>query len=158
MTQTALAVAVGIDRTTLNHIERERRSDVSISQLFKFAEALRTEPVYLLSPRLDDARIEITAGGRTLTPRETRRWVRGEPPVEVSAERSLDWFLALPRDEQLELLGDMAASGLTPLGAELTAPDRAARVGAAMEALDQAIADRQERGAAPRKLRARKEE
>ncbi len=157
MSQTELARQVGIDRTTLNKIERESRSDVSISQLFRFAEALHTSPIYLLTPRLDDARVQITEYGRVLAAAEFRQWLRGEPPAEGTPETRLAWFLALPRDEQVGLLRRQQTAGMDPLVVAVMAEEIDARSAAAEEALDQLIKQKQEAGAAPRKLRSRKE-
>lgn len=57
LSQAELAKRIGVDRTTLNKIENGSRADVSISQLFAFAEALGVAPVHLLTPRRLDSEI-----------------------------------------------------------------------------------------------------
>ena len=156
MSQSELARRVGIDRTTLNKIERETRGDVSISQLFTFADVLETAPVYLLTPRLEDHRIQLTKDGRELTARDARAWIRGEMP-KGSSTQQLNWFLALPRDEQLALIEEAETAGLSPLTAALMSEETTARVKARAETIDRLVASLQKSGAAPRKLRSRKE-
>jgi len=142
LSQTELARRVPIDRTTLNKIERGKRSDVAISQLFAFAEALEVAPVHLLSPRQTDEAVELTVGGRVVSGREAREWVRGIQPQFESGEEFAAWLLTLPRDEQLQFLIDhdpeMAATAASPLARALV--DREAfadRVRTTALALDQ---------------------
>jgi transcriptional regulator with XRE-family HTH domain len=139
LTQTELARRVNIDRTTLNKIERGARGDVSISQLFAFAEALEIAPVYLISPRRTDENVEL--GGRTVSGREARAWVRGTPPPPSSGEQLAEWLLTLPQDEQLDWLIDhdpeIAATASSPLARMLV--DRkafAARIQQTVKTLD----------------------
>jgi transcriptional regulator with XRE-family HTH domain len=104
-TQAELARKLSIDRTTLNKIEAGTRGDVSISQLFAFAEALDIAPVYLISPHRNAERVELTVGGRVISGREARAWVRGQgPPMTGSGKDLAEWLLTLPQDELLEWL------------------------------------------------------
>jgi transcriptional regulator with XRE-family HTH domain len=82
-TQGQLAERARVDRTTINKIEKGVRSDVSISQLFWFADVLATSPIHLLTPTDPDVDIELSPGGRRITAVEARNWLRGFPPPGV---------------------------------------------------------------------------
>src|SRR5438045_2973681 len=100
--QWELADRLNIDRTTLNKIEQGSRGDIKISQLFEFAKALDIAPVYLLTPRLEDAGVVLTPGSKPMRPRDARKWIRGEV-----VRRGVDfagWLLDLPQDEQRIIL------------------------------------------------------
>jgi transcriptional regulator with XRE-family HTH domain len=99
--QREAAERLAVDRTTLNKIEMGSRGDVSISQLFTFANVLGIAPVHLLTPRADDLDVEITRGGPVMSPSDARRWIRGALPEGADP---LEWLLDLPRDEQREHL------------------------------------------------------
>jgi transcriptional regulator with XRE-family HTH domain len=113
-TQTELARRMHLERTTLNKIERGSRSDVSISQLFAFAEALEVAPIRLLTPRVAGERVEMTPGGRVLPAVEARLWIRGVPPALETPEEMTAWILTLPQDEQVELLTRAAMTQQRP--------------------------------------------
>lgn len=135
MKQGELADRLRVDRTTVNKIEQGHRGDVAISQLFAFAEALGTSPIYLLTPRADDEQVELSPGGRTLSAAETRGWVRGVPAPGVDL---LDFALDMPRDEQRLFLGALLARdvGSDPILRELAAtPERVEAAAAALEQL-----------------------
>jgi hypothetical protein len=83
---------------------------VSLSQLFAFAEALGTAPIYLLAPAADDAQIELTAGGRIVSAEEARNWIRGVPPADAD---QLEFFLDLPRSEQRHIMRRILRGTLT---------------------------------------------
>jgi transcriptional regulator with XRE-family HTH domain len=105
LSQGELAKLVKIDRTTLNKIERGSRGDVSISQLFAFAAALRISPLYLVTPRDGSEPLDV-APGLGLSAAEARDWIRGAP---LPGTDPLEYFLDLPREEQrlfLEQLQD----------------------------------------------------
>jgi transcriptional regulator with XRE-family HTH domain len=106
--QRELAERAHVDRTTVNKIEQGGRSDVSISQLFTFAEVLDTSPINLLTPGVATAQIEVSAGGRVLSGLEARRWIRGDAPAPDADP--LDYFLDLPIDEQRDIIGSFVAS------------------------------------------------
>lgn len=100
-TQAELARRLYVDRTTVNKIEKGTRGDVTIRQLFAFADALGTSPVYLLTPGEDEANVEITERGRVVTATEARGWIRGLPAAGADP---LDFFLDLPKSEQRSIL------------------------------------------------------
>src|SRR5262249_35446097 len=96
--QAEAAKQLGVERTTLNKIERGVRSDVRVSQLFEFALTLKTNPVHLLTPRQDgQSDVQLAVGGPVLSPQDARSWIRGAPLPGVN---QLEWLLNLPRDEQ----------------------------------------------------------
>ncbi len=99
LTQAELGRRAGFDRTTINKIERGSRGDVTISQLFTFAEALGTSPIYLLTPNDPDVTVQLAPGGRALSGWEARAWIRGTPPLGKKAD--LPFFKDLPQDEVL---------------------------------------------------------
>jgi transcriptional regulator with XRE-family HTH domain len=99
--QGELAKLMGIDRTTLNKIERGSRGDVSITQLFAFAAALRISPLYLLTPADGSEPVDVTTDLR-LSAAEARGWIRGLLPLPGTDP--IDYFLDLPRDEQRAVL------------------------------------------------------
>ena len=80
--QRELAERAHVDRTTVNKIEQGVRNDVSISQLFAFAEVLGTTPINLLTP-VNLHQIEISPGGRVLGGLKTRGWIRGVPDPDA---------------------------------------------------------------------------
>jgi hypothetical protein len=83
---------------------------VSLSQLFAFAEALGTAPIYLLTPSADDSQIELTSGGRIVSADEARNWIRGVPPDDAD---QLEFFLDLPTSEQRHILRRILRTSLT---------------------------------------------
>jgi transcriptional regulator with XRE-family HTH domain len=133
--QGELAKLVRIDRTTLNKIERGSRGDVSITQLFSFAAALRISPLFLVTPHDGSEPLSVTPT-LELTAAEARAWIRGGPLPGADVD-PLDYFLDLPRDEQRHLLALElrrqrpisplleAASGLPPVADEELVPDEA---------------------------------
>lgn len=117
LSQAELARRLSLDRTTISHIESGKRSDVSISQLFAFADALGLAPVYLLSPRRVDAQVRLTPFGEPVSGSDARDWIRGKAPA--SPNELAAWLLALPQDEQLEFLvendPEIAATADSPI-------------------------------------------
>jgi transcriptional regulator with XRE-family HTH domain len=97
LSQGELADRLHLHRTTVNKIESGALGDVSISQLFAFAEGLGTSPIYLLTPGDEGPDLELTTGGRVVDANAARDWIRGSPPPETDA---LEFFLDLPRSEQ----------------------------------------------------------
>jgi hypothetical protein len=85
----------------VNKIEQGVRNDVSISQLFAFAEVLGTTPINLLTPGEADAEVEISPGGRVLDALQARGWIRGVPDPDAD---ELDYFFDLPVDEQRAII------------------------------------------------------
>ena len=103
--QGELAKLVSIDRTSVNKIERGTRGDVSLSQLFKFAHALRISPLYLLTPsEADGSPVDLVPGESPMAPAAARAWIRG---AALPGADPVDYFLDLPRDEQRLVLQGM---------------------------------------------------
>lgn len=110
LSQGELADRLHLHRTTINKIESGTLGDVSLSQLFAFAEALGTAPIYLLTPSADDSQIELTSGGRIVSADEARNWIRGVPPDDAD---QLEFFLDLPTSEQRHILRRILRTSLT---------------------------------------------
>ena len=99
-----------MQRTEANKIEKGVRSDVSISQLFQFAEVLGTAPVNLLTPGSPEPTIELSPGGRVVTGADARAWIRGtQPHPDVD---QIEYFFDLPVDEQREAIRRSAGDDL----------------------------------------------
>jgi len=130
--QSELARRLNIDRTTLNKIERGVRGDVSISQLFTFADVLHISPTHLLTPRAADGEVQLTPG-RRMGAADARLWIRGSLPL--SGDDPLEWFLDLPRDEQRTVLESSLTAGMNDLYRALMSDDITERVDAVMKAL-----------------------
>jgi transcriptional regulator with XRE-family HTH domain len=105
--QREFAERAHVDRTTVNKIEQGKRNDVSISQLFAFADVLGTTPINLLTPTDPNADVEVSPGGRVLGGLAARDWIRGVPSPHADP---LEYFFDLPSDEQRELIGRIVLS------------------------------------------------
>jgi transcriptional regulator with XRE-family HTH domain len=103
-TQAQLGKKAGFERTTITKIENGTRGDVSISQLFKFAEVLGTSPIFLLTPENPLHDVQLSPGGQAFSGWEVRRWIRGMPAPGASVSERYSFYSDLPKDELVKLL------------------------------------------------------
>jgi transcriptional regulator with XRE-family HTH domain len=112
LSQAAFADLLGLDRTTLNKIENGTRSDVRISELFRFATVLDIAPIHLLVPLDGDGDIAIAPFATYPAP-IVRMWIRGEVPhPEAGTEGHLRFLQEMPERERREWVEKVVARGM----------------------------------------------
>ncbi len=104
------------DRTTVVRIEKGFRADVSLSDLFAYAQALDVFPVHLLVPLEDEAPVAVTPS-RVIPARKARAWIRGEELLRGADPRGV--FDQLPEREQRALVEAALTKDLDALGRAL---------------------------------------
>ena len=128
------------ERTAILRLEKGKRADVGLGDVFAFALALDTWPINLITPREDDAPIQVA--GRVVTAPAARAWIRGQAllrgmnPVAALAE--------LPESEQRRLLERALSQGMTPVEAALMQDRIAEQTEQTIESLREWPNDREE--------------
>ena len=121
-----------IDRTTVVRIERGARADVSLSDLFAFAQALDVFPVHLLAPLEDESPVAVTPS-RVVSARKARAWIRGQELLRGADPRGV--FNQLPEREQRALVEMALTKDMDALARGLMAEETARRTHEVMDEL-----------------------
>jgi transcriptional regulator with XRE-family HTH domain len=120
-----------MERTAILRLEKGKRADVRLSDVFAFALALDTWPINLIVPREDEAPVQV--GGRVVTAPAARAWIRGQGLLR--GMNPVAAFAELPESEQRRGLASASSRGMTPLQAGLMQERIAEHVEQTIEAL-----------------------